>query len=172
MIILFTGLSGSGKTTLSNFLKERLEKSDHSVYQVDGDIFRKKEKNKNRFTKEEILANNSQIISYCRSIEKNYDFVILSVIFPYQEMRDRAREVFKKDYFEIFLDCPLETLIKRDPKKFYAKALAGEIENPIGLCPQSPYELPKKYDLKINTNQNNINSCLNKIWTQLKIKKS
>ena len=65
MIILFTGLSGSGKTTLSDLLKEKLEKSGHSVHQVDGDIFRKKEKSENRFTKEEILANNSRIISYC-----------------------------------------------------------------------------------------------------------
>jgi len=172
MIILFTGLSGSGKTTLSDLLKERLEKSSYSVHQIDGDIFRKEEKSKNRFTRKEILANNSQIISYCQSVEKNYDFVILSVIFPYQEMRDRARETFKNNYFEIFLDCPLGVLIKRDPKKFYAKALAGKIKNPIGLSPESPYELPKRCDLKINTNQDDINSSLNKIWTQLKIKQS
>lgn len=172
MIILFTGLSGSGKTTLSDLLKEKLEETGQSVYQVDGDIFRKEQKSKNRFTRKEILANNSQIISYCQKIEKDYDFIILSVIFPYQEMRDKAREIFKNNYLEVFLNCPLEVLKKRDPKGFYAKASTDEIENPIGLCPESPYELPEKYDLKINTNQNNINSSLNKIWTQLKIKQS
>jgi len=172
MIILFTGLSGSGKTTLSDLLKERLEKAGYSVHQIDGDIFRKEQKNQNRFTREEIMNNNSRIIFFCQEIEKKYDFILVSVIFPYQEMRDRAREIFKDNYFEIFLDCPLEILIKRDPKGFYAQALAGKIQNPIGLCPQSPYEMPKSYDLKINTSQADSELCLNKIWTQLKIKKS
>jgi len=170
MIIWFTGLSGSGKTTLSDRLKKELEKLGYSVYQVDGDIFRKKRKSKNSFTRKEILKNNYQIISYCQSIFSKYDFIIVSVISPFEETRQKAREAFEKDYLEIFLSCPLEELIKRDSKKLYSKALSGEIENLIGFSKQNTYKIPKNPDLVIDTLKESVNGALNKIMGLIKNK--
>lgn len=170
MIIWFTGLSGSGKTTLSDRLKKELKKLGYSVYQVDGDIFREERKSRNSFTKEEILKNNYQIISYCQSIFSKYDFIIVSVISPFEETRRKAKETFGKDYLEIFLSCPLEELIKRDPKKLYSKALSGKIENLIGFSKENPYEIPKNHDLVINTLKESVNGALDKIISLIKIK--
>ena len=50
-ILWLTGLSGSGKTTLANSLKKKLQKSKLKVIAIDGDKFRKKNKNGNNFTK-------------------------------------------------------------------------------------------------------------------------
>lgn len=168
MIIWFTGLSGSGKTTLSHHLKEILNKAGFSVFQVDGDTFRKKKKAKNTFTKKEILENNYNIIAYCQSLVGKYDFIIVSVISPLQETRQKAKEIFKKDYLEIFLYCPIEDLLKRDPKNLYKRALAGEIKNLIGFSEDNPYEIPKKPDLMIDTSKNSIDESLGKIMNLIK----
>lgn len=170
MIIWFTGLSGSGKTTLSDRVKKELEKLGYSVYQVDGDIFRKERKSRNSFTKGEILKNNYQIISYCQSIFSKYDFIIVSVISPFKETRRKAKTAFGKDYLEIFLSCPLEELIKRDPKKLYSKALSGKIENLIGFSEENPYEIPENPDLVIDTLKESVNGALDKIISLIKSK--
>lgn len=170
MIIWFTGLSGSGKTTLSNHLEEALEKDGFSVFQVDGDAFRKKKKAKNTFSRKEILENNRSIISYCRTIKEKYDFIIVSVISPLLKTRKEARKIFGKDYLEIFLHCPVKELLKRDPKKLYARAMAGEIKNLIGFSVQNPYETPENPELTIDTSKSNIKESLGKIKKLIKKK--
>ena len=49
-----------------------------------------------RVSRKEILNNNYKIISYCQSIIKDYDFVIVSVISPYKETRKRAKRYLAK----------------------------------------------------------------------------
>ena len=93
------------------------------------------------------------MIAYCQSIQRDYDFVLVAAISPYEETRQKARQTFGHDYLEIFLFCPLEVLMKRDVKNLYAKALDGQIKNLIGFSPESPYETPSQCDLKIDTSQ-------------------
>jgi len=168
MIIWFTGLSGSGKTTLSKQLQKILESKGFSVLHVDGDIFRKENKNKNSFSKKEILRNNYGIISYCKSLIKNHDFIIVSVISPFQETRQKAKKIFKKDYVEVFLYCSMEELLKRDTKKLYKRAMVGEINNLIGFSKESPYEIPQAPDLMIDTSKENVGESLKKIIDLIK----
>lgn len=163
MIIWFTGLSGSGKTTLSKHLKKILEKAGFSVFHVDGDIFRSQKRKKNKFSKEDIIENNRNIISYCVDIANNYDFLLVSVISPYKKTREEARKIFKDKYLEIFLNCPLEVLVKNDIKGLYKKAKLGEIQNFIGFSKDSPYERPENPDLEIKTDKVSIEDSLNKI---------
>ena len=67
-ILWFTGLSGAGKTTLSKKLEFLLKKKNKKIKVLDGDIFRKKNKQKNNFTKQNILNNNYSIIKYIKNI--------------------------------------------------------------------------------------------------------
>ena len=60
-IIWFTGLSGAGKTTLSDALSKKLLSLDYKLKKIDGDVFRRKEKNINNFSKKNILKNNKMI---------------------------------------------------------------------------------------------------------------
>ncbi len=168
MIIWFTGLSGSGKSTLSDYLKKALEATDFSVLQVDGDVVRQKEGKHDKFSREDIIENNLGIISYCKTIQKDYDFLIVAVISPYQETRDKARETFGKDYMEIFLNSPVDVLAKNDVKGLYEKARKGEIKNMIGFSPDSPYETPTDADLEIATDEVSISESIDKILNTIK----
>ena len=155
-IIWFTGLSGSGKTTLSNKLFKLLKKKNKKVIQIDGDKFRKKLNTDNSFTKKDIVNNNIQIINYCESIIKKYDFILVSVISPFLKTRKLARSLFKDNYYEIFVHCKLNTLIKRDTKDLYRKAKKKIIINLIGYKSKIKYQKSNYSKIKINTDLNTI----------------
>ena len=69
-IIWFTGLSGSGKSTLAILLNKKLLKFNYKTKIIDGDLFRKRNKNLNNFTKKNIFENNLSIIKYILKIQK------------------------------------------------------------------------------------------------------
>ena len=58
----------------------------------------------------------------------------------------------------MFVDCPLEVLIRRDPKGLYRKALDGEIENFTGVS--DPYEPPENPDIHIRTSKTSLQEAL------------
>ncbi len=152
-IIWFTGLSGSGKSTLAKILANKLLQSHFKIKIVDGDNFRRKEKNSNSFSKTNIVKNNLSIINYVKKIQKNYDFILVSVISPILKTRNIARIKFGKNYFEIYVKCKIKTLEKRDTKKLYSKARKKIIKNLIGYNSNLKYEISKYKKITINTDR-------------------
>jgi bifunctional enzyme CysN/CysC len=76
--------------------------------------------------------------------------VLVSFISPFRSERRTARELVQKgEFFEVFVDTPLEVCIARDPKGLYKRAQAGEIKNFTGL--DSPYEAPEAPEIRVNT---------------------
>ena len=169
MIIWFTGMSGAGKSTLSERLNDLLQKNGYSVCHFDGDVIRKQNKTSQCFTRESILENNCLIIEKCNKLVDQYDFVLVSVISPYEETRKYARKILRGKYYEIYINCSLEMLIKRDTKGFYQKNLQGEMDNLIGVSENFPYETPTSPDLVINTDHMNKEVALLKILEHLQI---
>jgi len=162
-IIWFTGLSGTGKSTLAKILRNELSKLNFKVKIVDGDHFRKKNKNNNSFSKANILKNNLLIIDYVKKMQKNYDFVLVSVISPLLKTRNIARIKFGKNYFEIYIKCKIETLEKRDTKKLYAKAKKNIIKNLIGYKSNIKYEVSNYKKITINTDKLSKSKSIEKI---------
>jgi len=54
--------------------------------------------------------------------------------------RNAAREQIRR-FIEVYVECPLDICVARDPKGIYRKARAGESETVPGL--QSAYEPPE-----------------------------
>jgi bifunctional enzyme CysN/CysC len=76
--------------------------------------------------------------------------VLVTFISPFQKDREYARSLFQEgEFFEIFIDTPLEEAEKRDPKGLYKKARSGELKNFTGI--DSPYENPINPDILIQT---------------------
>jgi adenylylsulfate kinase len=167
VIIWLTGLSGSGKTTLSNLLKEKLTKDGYTVEWYDGDRVREELKIVSDFSKEGILKNNHEIINRINKVKEEADFILISLITPYQEVRNYARKIFGKEYFEVYIKCDKNTLIERDTKGLYKKALNGEIDNLIGFSEKIPYEEPVNPDLILETNLITPEEAIRKIYEKL-----
>lgn len=166
-ILWFTGLSGTGKTTLSNIVRKILLKKKKKVKLLDGDIFRRKNKNPNNFSKKNILKNNYSIIKYVHSITANYDFILVSVISPLSITRKFAKNVFKDKYFEIFVYCKIKTLEKRDTKSLYKKAKLNLIDNLIGYNSKIKYQKSNYSVIKINTDRLNKKKCASQIMKNI-----
>ena len=167
-ILWFTGLSGAGKSTLSKILGIKLSKLSFKVKIIDGDIFRTKNKNKNNFSKTNILKNNLSIINYIKKIKKKYDFILVSVISPLLITRNIARTKFGVNYFEIYVKCKITTLEKRDTKNLYAMAKKNIIKNLIGYNSNIKYEVSKYKKIIIDTDKltkfKSINLIIKKIF--------
>jgi len=161
-IIWFTGLSGSGKTTLANGLESYLKNKEVTVKIIDGDAIR--ENNKiNSFDKVDIINNNERIIELCKKLQMEYDYLLVTVIAPFNQTRQKARRIFAKNYIEVYLKANLEIVIKRDTKGLYEKALAGKLNNMIGLDPIVPYEEPDRSEIVINTGYEKPEESLNRL---------
>ena len=167
-IIWFTGLSGAGKTTLCEKIKKSLINNNKCLL-VDGDIFRKKNKQFS-FSKKNIIKNNLQIINYCKKNIKKFDYILVAVISPLKKTREYAHKIFKNDYFEVHVFSSLNILIHRDTKGLYKLSKKGLVKNLIGFNSKIKYEKSKHKHLRINTNKLSIDQCIQKIIKFVKIK--
>jgi bifunctional enzyme CysN/CysC len=76
--------------------------------------------------------------------------VLVSFISPFRSERRLARELMApSEFFEVFVDTPIEEAEKRDPKGLYKKARRGELKNFTGI--DSPYEPPEKAEIHLHT---------------------
>jgi bifunctional enzyme CysN/CysC len=95
---------------------------------------------------------------------------LCSFVSPYQEDRDRAKALLPEDvrdrFLEVHVDCPLEVCKERDTKGLYAKAEAGEIANFTGVS--APYEAPENPDVVVNTDADDVETCVDQIVEVLK----
>ena len=150
-VVWFTGLSGSGKSTIAAKLKDALEAQGKQVAAIDGDDIRKEKHAHLGFSREDIRENNRLIAELALAKAREFDIVLVPIISPYREDRAMARSIIGGCFTELFVNAPLETCIERDSKGLYKKALAGEIDNFIGISPLNPYETPETPDIEIRT---------------------
>ena len=147
-VLWFTGLSGAGKSTLSVPLAERLQREGRRVEVLDGDEVRTHLSKGLGFSKEDRDENVRRIGFVCQLLSRNGVAAIAAFISPYREIRDEVRARIGR-FVEVYVECPLETLIERDVKGLYKKALAGEIANFTGVS--DPYEPPLNPEVVVRT---------------------
>ncbi|MBT4146386.1 MAG: adenylyl-sulfate kinase, partial [Gammaproteobacteria bacterium] len=76
---------------------------------------------------------------------------LTAFISPFKQEREMARSLMPHgDFIEIHCFCPLEVCETRDVKGLYKRARNGEIKDSTGIS--SPYEVPVKPELRIDTN--------------------
>ena len=169
-VIWLTGLSASGKTTIALQLATKLRQHDFKVELLDGDAIRNELSADLGFSRQDRREQIRRVVYLCKLLSKNGITCLVSVISPYRDLRNLAREEIRKvsPFIEVFVKCSLESCIKRDPKGLYKKALSGEISNFTGL--QDHYEEPLSPDVMVNTDSETVEECVDKIISAVKIR--
>ena len=162
--IWFTGLSGAGKTTVSDVLEARLRGLGAKVEVLDGDVVRTNLSKGLGFSKEDRDINVKRIGFVAALLSRNGVIAITAAISPYIEIRDSIRADIE-NFVEVYAHCPMETLIERDVKGLYKKALAGEIKNFTGVS--DPYEAPLNAEVTFDSSKETPQVSADRIWTKL-----
>lgn len=150
-VLWFTGLSGAGKSTLANALQEKLVKEGKKAKLIDGDDVRRVSHQHLGFTPRDIHENNRFVLELCLKLLSDFDFILVSVISPFQETRENARKRLGEHYHEVYVKCSLKEVSRRDAKGLYQKALKGEIPYFVGIDPRVLYEEPQSPELILET---------------------
>lgn len=169
-VLWFTGLSGSGKSTLANAVDHELFKQGFRSYVLDGDNIRHGLNSDLRFGTQDRKENIRRIGEVAKLFVDSGQIVSSAFISPFVEDRELVRSMFEKDEFiEIFLKCPIQVCEDRDPKGLYKKARKGEIPDFTGI--DSPYEIPYKPEVIIETHKMTVEQSVKKIIAFLQEKK-
>jgi len=158
--IWFTGLSGSGKSTLSRRTYLEIKRRGLKAELLDGDIIRTNFSQELGFTKRERDINVKRIGFLSWLLNKHGIVSVVAAIAPYEETRQINRKLIP-NYIEVFCNCPLEVVEKRDPKGLYARARRGEIPHFTGIS--DPYEPPRNPEVICRTDQESIEESFAKI---------
>jgi adenylylsulfate kinase len=166
LVIWFTGLSGAGKTTLALALKEALEKNIFFVQMLDGDELRKGINSNLGFSDADRFENIRRTAEIAKLFVNSGIITICSFISPTEQIRKSTKTIIGADnYFEIYVNTPLNVCEMRDVKGMYKKARSGEIQNFTGI--NSIYEVPSNPNFQINTDNISVNECVNKILEKI-----
>lgn len=174
MVIWIIGLSGAGKSALGNALVEQIRSLNNKVVFLDGDLIRELFKNDVDHSTEGRRINAERISKLSNFLSNQEVHVVAAVLSIFPEWQVWNRENIK-DYYEIYLKASIESLIARDSKGLYRRALKGEINNVVGI--DIPFPEPKNPDLLIENESFDknlyelVNIVMNQpIFERLKIK--
>jgi adenylyl-sulfate kinase len=152
-----TGLSGAGKTALTKKLVPVLRERGLKVERLDGDIVRQTLTKDLGFSAEDRNTNIDRVTFVAKLLTRNGVAVLTAFISPYITRRDKSRTEIG-NFVECYVECDLDTLIERDVKGLYKKALAGEIKNFTGVS--DPYEPPPNPEITVNSGTQTIDESM------------
>jgi adenylylsulfate kinase len=163
--IWLTGLSGSGKTTIALNLATRLQRTGITAKVLDGDVVRSTISQDLGFSREDREENVRRLTFLSERLSRHGVCVIVAAISPYRCDREAARARLKA-FVEVYVMCPMEILLQRDPKGLYRRALSGELLDFTGV--NAPYEEPLNPEITIDSSCESPNDGTNKIVNKLK----
>lgn len=154
-VLWLTGVSGAGKSTLANLVDKKLTSMNRHTFLLDGDNVRHGLSKDLGFTEADRAENIRRITEVAKLMTDAGLIVITAFISPFRAERKVVRETMRPgEFYEIFIDTPLEVAEARDVKGLYKKARAGQLKNFTGI--DSPYEPPEAPELRIDTTKLNL----------------
>ena len=160
IMLWFTGLSGSGKSTLAIALERELYNSGILCRILDGDNIRTGINNNLGFTEADRVENIRRIAEVAKLFVDCGVVTIAAFISPTEQIRQMAADIIgKDDFFEIYVNTPLEVCEERDVKGLYKKARQGEIKNFTGIS--APFEAPLNPAITIDTSACSLEESVN-----------
>jgi len=170
LCIWFTGLSGSGKTTTAEALVRRIAQSGRPVTVLDGDVVRTHLSRGLGFSREDRDENVRRVAFVAAEVVRHGGLVVCALISPYRAARAEARALVEAaggpgSFVEVFVDTPLEVVVGRDVKGWYAGAQRGDVQQMTGVA--DPYEPPLGAELRLETVGPSVNDNVDRIVAYL-----
>lgn len=153
-LIWITGLSGSGKSTIGKEVFIKLKKLYLNTVFLDGDTFREILGNDLGHSNNDRFENAKRVHRMCKFLISQDINVVCATMSLYKEIQDSNRKDIK-NYIEVFIDCNIEELIRRDQKGLYSRAIDGKLDDIVGI--NLSYDKPINCEIIIdNSKQNNL----------------
>lgn len=149
-LIWITGLAGSGKTTIATEVHRHLKIRMDNVVLVDGDAVRDMFGADLGHDPQARYENALRITRLCKFLVEEGISVVCSTMSLYSTIHTMNRGITPR-YFEVFVDVPMEELVRRDKNRLYSRALQGEIEHVVGV--DQAFDRPKNPHLTIDNRQ-------------------
>jgi len=170
-VFWFTGLSGSGKSTIAHVMEERLYRLGVRSYVFDGDNVRHGLCQDLGFSPEDRAENLRRIAEMVKLFLDAGIVCLTAFISPLRADRQLVQQIVgPENFYEIYVNCPLEICESRDVKGLYKLAREGKIKNYTGIS--APYEEPENPDLILNTHECSIEECVEQViefaWEKIK----
>jgi adenylylsulfate kinase len=166
VIVWFTGLSGAGKSTLAHAVEERLYQLGYRTFVLDGDNVRHGLCRDLGFTDQDRRENIRRIAELAKLMLEAGIITLTAFISPFWAERNLARNLVPHgDFIEIYCGCDLAICEERDVKGLYKKARQGGIKHFTGIS--SPYEVPEKPELAIDTGKHSVEYCVDRVMALL-----
>lgn len=162
-VIWITGLAGAGKSTFASKLYQHLKPRYSNTILLDGDVFRNIF-GESGFARDERLKIAYKINALAGFLEQNGLLVIVATMSLFDEIYALNRVNFK-NYFEVFVKCDFDELVRRDKKGLYSGALSGKIKNVVGV--DIAYNEPKAHIVIENSTMDNLEQKLNVLFSEV-----
>jgi adenylylsulfate kinase len=156
--VWLTGLPGSGKSTLATALAETCRFRGQPAEVLDGDALRATMSRDLGFSRVDRETQVRRIGVLAVNLSNQGTAAIVAAVSPYRDARREVRQRHAAPFVEVFVTCALPTLVQRDPKGLYARALAGEIPNFTGIS--DPYEAPEAAEITVHTDRQSADASL------------
>jgi adenylylsulfate kinase len=150
MVIWLVGMSGAGKSVIGRATYAKLKEHDPSTVYVDGDEIReifRHDRGTEPYTIDGRRRNAERIRELCAWLDRQGINVVCAILSIFEETHEWNRQTYS-EYFEVFVDAPVEILVERNPKDLYRRAARGEVGDVVGV--QIPFEPPRHPDLVID----------------------
>jgi adenylylsulfate kinase len=147
MVVWIIGLSGAGKTTLANEIVARIRGAGRKVVLLDGDSVRALFDNDLGHSLADRRANARRICHLGKFLDEQGIDVVCAILSLFTESREWNRQNLSS-YYEVFIDAPMDDLVRRDYKGIYGKFARGEMRNVAGMDIDFPR--PENADLVIS----------------------
>lgn len=148
--IWLTGVSGAGKTTLALALQAELARRGTQATVLDGDILRQGLSSDLGLSQQDRSEQARRAAHVAALFVQAGTVALVALISPYAADRQLAREIHSDrglEFFEVWVDTPLEVCAQRDPKGLYARNRAGLLPGLTGL--DAPYDPPARPDARV-----------------------
>jgi sulfate adenylyltransferase len=127
---------------------------------LDGDVVRTHLSKGLGFSREDRDENVRRVGFVAAEIVRHGGLVVCSLVSPSRSTRDEVRVLVDEaggpeSFIEVFVDTPLDEVMRRDVKGWYAGAERGEVKNMTGVS--DPYEPPLAPELRLVTVDKSVN---------------